>query len=105
MNVNSIILHLFTSEEILRDIFTIGDATYDSSDNHLANTNFQNTGRHQEGSLLVVSEGATSHEEIDNIFKDVLKTPKGPFEHMDVVGLDVVLDIENHDAEETPELS
>lgn len=26
----------------------------------------------------------------------MLKTPKGPFELMDVVGLDVVLDIENH---------
>ena len=26
----------------------------------------------------------------------MLKTPKGPFEQMDVVGLDVVLDIEEH---------
>lgn len=39
-------------------------------------------------------------EEIDAIYKDVLKTPKGPFEQMDVVGLDVVLDIEKHYAEE-----
>jgi 3-hydroxyacyl-CoA dehydrogenase len=37
--------------------------------------------------------------EIDAIFKDVLKTPKGPCELMDVVGLDVVLDIEKHYAE------
>lgn len=37
--------------------------------------------------------------EIDAIFKDVLKTPKGPCEQMDVVGLDVVLDIENHYAD------
>jgi 3-hydroxyacyl-CoA dehydrogenase len=29
----------------------------------------------------------------------VLKTPKGPFEQMDIVGLDVVLDIEEHYAE------
>lgn len=36
---------------------------------------------------------------MDEIFKDVLKTPKGPCEQMDVVGLDVVLDIENHYAE------
>ncbi len=29
----------------------------------------------------------------------MLKTPKGPFEQMDVVGLDVVLSIEEHYAE------
>lgn len=46
--------------------------------------------------LLAASEGVASPEEIDNIFKSVLKTPKGPFEQMDVVGLDVVLDIEEH---------
>ena len=34
--------------------------------------------------------------EIDTIFTDVLKTDKGPFEQMDVVGLDVVLNIEDH---------
>ncbi len=39
-------------------------------------------------------------EEIDAIFKAVLKTPKGPCEQMDTVGLDVVLDIEQHYAEE-----
>lgn len=33
------------------------------------------------------------------MFKGVLKTPKGPFEQMDVVGLDVVLDIEQHYAD------
>ena len=37
--------------------------------------------------------------EIDEIFKNVLKTAKGPFEQMDVVGLDVVNDIEEHYAE------
>jgi 3-hydroxyacyl-CoA dehydrogenase len=30
--------------------------------------------------------------EIDDIYKDVLKTPKGPFEQMDVVGLDVAIE-------------
>lgn len=47
-------------------------------------------------SLLAASEGVATPEEIDQIFKSVLKTPKGPFEQMDVVGLDVVLDIEEH---------
>ena len=41
-----------------------------------------------------------SPEEIDAIYKDVLKTPKGPFEQMDIVGLDVVNDIEQHYADE-----
>ena len=49
--------------------------------------------------LLTASEGVATPEEIDGIFKDVLKTPKGPFEQMDVVGLDVVLNIEDHYAE------
>ncbi|TQS33791.1 hypothetical protein Golomagni_05852 [Golovinomyces magnicellulatus] len=46
--------------------------------------------------LLTASEGAASPEEIDAIFKGVLKTEQGPFELMDKVGLDVVLDIERH---------
>ncbi|KAJ3529397.1 hypothetical protein NM208_g9779 [Fusarium decemcellulare] len=49
--------------------------------------------------LLAASEGVATPEEIDAIFKGVLKTPKGPFEQMDVVGLDVVLDIEQHYAD------
>ncbi|KAF4983404.1 hypothetical protein FZEAL_1133 [Fusarium zealandicum] len=49
--------------------------------------------------LLAASEGAATPEEIDAIFKGVLKTPKGPFEQMDVVGLDVVHDIEQHYAD------
>lgn len=49
--------------------------------------------------LLTASEGVATPSEIDAIFKDVLKTPKGPFEQMDVVGLDVVLNIEDHYAE------
>lgn len=49
--------------------------------------------------LLAASEGAGTPEEIDAIFKGILKTPKGPFEQMDVVGLDVVHDIEQHYAD------
>ncbi|KAB8075902.1 hypothetical protein BDV29DRAFT_189899 [Aspergillus leporis] len=49
--------------------------------------------------LLALSEGICGYQEIDAIFKDVLKTPKGPCEQMDIVGLDVVLDIENHYAD------
>ena len=46
--------------------------------------------------LLTLAEGVATPQEIDAIFKDVLKTGKGPCELMDVVGLDVVLDIEKH---------
>ncbi|KAH7396085.1 3-hydroxyacyl-CoA dehydrogenase [Pyrenochaeta sp. MPI-SDFR-AT-0127] len=49
--------------------------------------------------LLTVSEGIATPTEVDAIFKEVLKTPKGPCEQMDVVGLDVVLAIEEHYAE------
>lgn len=49
--------------------------------------------------LLALSEGVCTPREVDAIFKDVLKSPKGPCETMDVVGLDVVLDIENHYAD------
>jgi len=47
----------------------------------------------------VAAEGIATPAEVDAIFKDVLKTPKGPFEQMNVVGLDVVLAIEEHYAE------
>ncbi|KAL3607227.1 hypothetical protein FPOAC2_02203 [Fusarium poae] len=49
--------------------------------------------------LLTAAEGVATPEEIDGIFKGVLKTPKGPFEQMDLVGLDVVMDIEQHYAD------
>lgn len=49
--------------------------------------------------LLAASDGAGTPAEIDAIFKAVLNTPKGPFEQMDVVGLDVVYDIEQHYAD------
>ena len=49
--------------------------------------------------LLELSEGVATPAEIDAIFKDILNAPKGPCEQMDVVGLDVVLDIEEHYAD------
>ena len=52
--------------------------------------------------LLTLAEGVATPQEIDGIFKEVLKTPKGPCEQMDVVGLDVVLDIEQHYADLRP---
>lgn len=47
----------------------------------------------------MAAEGVASPQEIDEIYKCVLRTPKGPFEQMDLVGLDVVKDIEEHYAE------
>lgn len=46
--------------------------------------------------MLVAAEGVAVPSEIDAVFKDVLKAEKGPFELMDIVGLDVVLDVEEH---------
>jgi 3-hydroxybutyryl-CoA dehydrogenase len=47
-------------------------------------------------SLLVVAEGVAEPEDVDALFLDVFKSNTGPFRFMDQVGLDVVLDIENH---------
>lgn len=49
--------------------------------------------------LLTAAEGIRIPAKIDSIFRAVLKTPKGPFEQMDIVGLDVVYDIEQHFAD------
>ncbi|GAA6022312.1 hypothetical protein JCM10207_003281 [Rhodosporidiobolus poonsookiae] len=54
--------------------------------------------------LQVVAEGVANPEDVDALFRARFKTPQGPFEIMDGVGLDVVLDIENHYAEERPHL-
>jgi 3-hydroxyacyl-CoA dehydrogenase len=54
--------------------------------------------------LYVAAEGVATPEEIDDIYKDVLKTPKGPFEQMDTVGLDVVKDIEENYAQKRESL-
>ena len=55
-------------------------------------------------SLAVVAEGVSSPEEVDRIFARVLGVPAGPFRRMDVIGLDVVLDIEEHYAAVQPSL-
>ena len=47
-------------------------------------------------SLAVAAEGVATPEEIDRLFMMVLGTADGPFRMMDRVGLDIVLDIENH---------
>jgi 3-hydroxybutyryl-CoA dehydrogenase len=50
--------------------------------------------------LAVVAEGVSTPEEVDRIFTLSLGAPYGPFRMMDAVGLDVVLDIEEHYAAE-----
>ncbi|OBA62557.1 3-hydroxybutyryl-CoA dehydrogenase [Mycobacterium sp. 1100029.7] len=55
-------------------------------------------------SLAVVAEGVARPEDIDGLFKLALGVSVGPFQMMDLVGLDVVLDIENHYAAENPQL-
>ena len=44
----------------------------------------------------VVDEGVATPAEVDHIFEVLLGTHGGPFRLMDKVGLDVVLDIEEH---------
>jgi len=50
--------------------------------------------------LAVVAEGVATPEEVDELFRLNLGTDRGPFARMDAVGLDVVLDIEEHYAAE-----
>ena len=50
--------------------------------------------------LAVAAEGVATPEEVDRLFSSVLGTAAGPFRMMDQVGLDVVLDIEEHYAAE-----
>jgi 3-hydroxybutyryl-CoA dehydrogenase len=54
--------------------------------------------------LAVVAEGVARPEDVDGMFKINWQVPAGPFQMMDFVGLDVVLDIENHYADEFPHL-
>lgn len=49
--------------------------------------------------LMVVQEGVATPEDVDRIFQDVFRSPAGPFRMMDQVGLDVVLDVEEHYAQ------
>ena len=53
-------------------------------------------------SLAVVAEGVARPEDVDGMYKLNLGAPAGPFQIMDLVGLDVALDIENHYLEEFP---
>lgn len=55
-------------------------------------------------SLAVVAEGVARPEDVDGMFRINWHMPVGPFQMMDQVGLDVVLDIENHYADENPDL-
>ncbi|OBG29533.1 3-hydroxyacyl-CoA dehydrogenase family protein [Mycobacterium sp. 852002-51057_SCH5723018] len=55
-------------------------------------------------SLAVVAEGVARPEDVDGMFKVNWRLPAGPFQMMDLVGLDVVLDIENHYAAQNPGL-
>lgn len=55
-------------------------------------------------SLEVVKEGVSTPTEVDHMFEVLLGTRGGPFRLMDKVGLDVVLDIEEHYAAVHPEL-
>ncbi|WP_025272098.1 3-hydroxyacyl-CoA dehydrogenase family protein [Haloglycomyces albus] len=54
--------------------------------------------------LSVVAEGVSTPQDVDRIWELALGTGPGPFRLMDQVGLDVVLDIENHYAKERPGL-
>ena len=51
-------------------------------------------------SLAVVAEGVARPEDVDGMFKVNWRVPAGPFQMMDLVGLDVALDIENHYCDE-----
>ena len=51
-------------------------------------------------SLAVVAEGVATPEDVDEIFERMFGTSHTPFRLMDMVGLDVVLDIEEHYAAE-----
>jgi len=54
-------------------------------------------------SLEVVAEGVSTPQEVDRMFEINTGSSSGPFRMMDQVGLDVVLDIEEHYCAEHPE--
>jgi len=56
-------------------------------------------------SLAVVADGVARPEDVDAMFRLNWHMPVGPFQMMDGVGLDVVLDIEEHYAQENPHLA
>jgi 3-hydroxybutyryl-CoA dehydrogenase len=53
-------------------------------------------------SLAVVAEGVSTPQIVDQLFQSVLGSREAPFRLMDKVGLDVVLDIEEHYAAVRP---
>ncbi len=53
-------------------------------------------------SLAVVAEGVARPEDVDGMYKLNLGAPAGPFQLMDLVGLDVALDVENHYTRSVP---
>jgi 3-hydroxybutyryl-CoA dehydrogenase len=53
--------------------------------------------------LEVVAEGVSTPREVDRMFEINTGSAAGPFRMMDQVGLDVVLDIEEHYCTEHPE--
>jgi 3-hydroxybutyryl-CoA dehydrogenase len=55
-------------------------------------------------SLEVVASGVSTPEDVDGIMRANMGIADGPFQLMDNVGLDVVLDIEEHYAQEFPHL-
>ncbi|MFC6011583.1 3-hydroxyacyl-CoA dehydrogenase family protein [Nocardia lasii] len=55
-------------------------------------------------SLEVVYEGVSTPQDVDAMFVQNFGTKAGPFRMMDQVGLDVVLDIEEHYEQENPNL-
>ncbi|MFE2076839.1 3-hydroxyacyl-CoA dehydrogenase family protein [Streptomyces misionensis] len=55
-------------------------------------------------SLAVVAEGVSTPQDVDRMWQINTGLESGPFRQMDKVGLDVVLNIENHYAEENPAL-
>lgn len=55
-------------------------------------------------SLCVAAEGIADPETIDRIYCETQGTPAGPFRLMDQVGLDIVLQIEEHYAQVFPHL-
>ncbi|MEU8588775.1 3-hydroxyacyl-CoA dehydrogenase family protein [Streptomyces sp. NPDC048664] len=54
--------------------------------------------------LAVVAEGVSTPQDVDRMWQINMGTAAGPFRMMDMVGLDVALDIEEHYAAEHPGL-
>jgi len=55
-------------------------------------------------SLTVVAQGVSTPQDVDEMWKINMGTKLGPFRLMDQVGLDIVLEIENHYVEAFPYL-